>query len=283
MSEFTNIGEAELDFHLMNTILFLAVGAISFGLMFLASQVSGQANPLDIFIVGSSMLGGLLIGTVLIGKEMVFGSEASLSESAGHIVMGYVFGLIGSGFGVFSFYDPEEAIYSGLLTGSPESINIIQHTFLAPYVENLFTLGLVLALYTALKDYIGMVSALVVSLSVGSSLFALFHFGRGDLSFLLTAFVFIGVMVGILIASGEGLMDSWFFPATLGGIFGIHRQNNIGEYGGWLEVYDVMFSAGSPEVVFSYIVAVFDLAVFAIFFGYLFLRGLPFIRELVQV
>lgn len=282
MGEFTNIAEAEMDFHLINTLLYLVVGGIAFGLMFLSSEVSGQANPLDIFIVGTSMLAGLLIGTVLVGKEKVFGSNASLSEAAGHVVMGYVFGFVGGGLGAFSFYNPEEAIYSTLLTGSPDNISIIQHTFLAPYVENLFSVGVVLALYSALKRYMAAPYALVIALAAGGTVFSAFHFGR-DLSMLIAAFVFISVLVGVLIASGEGLMKSWLFPATLGGIFGIHRQNNISEFGGWLEVYDTMFSAGSPEILFSYFVAFFDIVVFGIFFAYILFRGMPFIRDILQI
>jgi hypothetical protein len=127
----------------------------------------------------------------------------------------------------------------------------------------------------------GDIPALVIALVCGASIFSAFHFGR-DIFMLVAAFVFISVMVGVLIASGDGLMDSWFFPATIGGIFGVHRQNNIAEFGGWLEVYDVLFSAGSPEIVFSYIVAFFDIAVFGIFIVYMFVKGSPLIRELIQ-
>lgn len=281
MGEFTNIAETELDFHLINTLLFLVTGGISFGLMFLATNVSGSANPLDIFIVGSSMLSGLLIGTVLVGKEQVFGSNASIAEASGHIVMGYLVGFIGAGAGAFTFYDPETSVFSALLSGSPDNISLIQHTFLAPYVENLFIAGVVLALYKALQRFMGQAPALVLALVGGASIFSAFHFGR-DIFMLVAAFIFISVMIGVLIASGDGLMDSWFFPATIGGIFGIHRQNNIAEFGGWLEVYDVMFSAGSPEIVFSYIVAFFDVAVFGIFFVYLAMKGTPLIKELLQ-
>lgn len=282
MGEFTNVAESKLDFHLINTLLFLVTGGISFGLMFLSTNISGSANPLDIFIVGTSMLAGLLIGTVLVGKEQVFGSNSSLAEAAGHIIMGYVVGFIGAGAGAFTFYDPEQSIYSALLSGSPDNISMIQHTFLAPYVENLFILGVVLALYKALQNYMGEIPALILALLGGASIFSAFHFGR-DLYMLVAAFVFITVQVGILIASGDGLMESWFFPATVGGIFGIHRQNNIAEFGGWLEVYDVLFSAGSPEIVFSYIVLFFDVAVFGIFTVYLLLKGSPLIKELLQV
>lgn len=289
MGELTTITDVETEYDLVNTLLISSVAIIVLSLIIFGGNFP-EKGGFDLIVVGAAMGVGMLLGYLFIGKSM-FESPATASQGAFSIFIGYVIGSLAGIGGAFTVYNPEDAIYSSFLTNAPEVVQLVLHLHLAPFVENIFIIGLVLVLYKSLKNTVfltGMNNVfrnflfLLIALFAGSIVFSAIHWGN-SLEFLVRAFIFISVLVGVLIAADEDILSSSFFPATIGGIYAVHRQVNTDEFGGWLEFYNVVLSAGMPELIIGLIVIILDFAILALIVLPLIFGSRGFVREVLDI
>jgi len=250
----TNIlGDIEIDF--ANGIFFALTG-FSIAAMAIYGRNTGNLQLANAGTVGVAVL---VVAIGLMGRNLLTSPATAFQGAAGYWGARIAALILGSG-GTFSYYTTSSKSYfSSYVANVAEWLQVFLNVQIAAYVENAMFIGIAVLSYKILQSTGGVnnlpyieipeplssIIHLAISIIISGYGFARIH-GLVTVDFLTRAIVLVAIMVGLLIAEDDGLIDIPVFPITFSAMYGLHSGININEAGGLFAYYSTIAAAQYP-------------------------------------
>ena len=251
-----------------NAFLLLVVGIGSIPMLALV-LFGYQLRDINIIMGGSLFLFSLVVVDMLTAGEYMQAPGSFPEMSFGYWLPVWIMSVIG-GLGdlKLSFLAAPTASggYLSALGSAPVGVQTYINRYAAPVYESMLKVAITFALWQLTFDflnrYLPSPVAVIVALVPAAGLFAGLH-GLRSTGFYIAAFLLALFMMGIVYL--EDYMpgnQTWFIPASVALIFGIHRSINIQNGGGYFQFISDMLAAEPPMLWANEITLLIELVTF---------------------